>query len=220
MKTVNIFLFSSIRFWEVHPMIGNHCDLSINWIKRKVKINAISFVSTFSLLGFKNMPRQSRWKKHAQSFPPHQRSFRRKLHQAHGKKGFVILTKSFVKIWITKTFYYNNNMFSSVNKTFSCCSKMFGWLFVVPNFVAVTKPFFSVHSCVIGRPQSKDVTWDSSKSAQLCHVGGREQKVYVYCNRLKAGPLPTKCSIHCTHSVPAADNADAARTVFDKEHTV
>jgi len=37
-------------------------------------------------------------------------------------------------------------MFSSVNKTFGCCSKIFGCsyknLFVVPNFVAVTKPFF------------------------------------------------------------------------------
>ena len=39
-------------------------------------------------------------------------------------------------------------MFSSTNKTFGCCSKIFGRsnkkLFVVPNFVAVTKPFFSV----------------------------------------------------------------------------
>ena len=38
-------------------------------------------------------------------------------------------------------------MFSSVNKTFGCCSKTFGIaatkvLFVVPNFVTVTKPFF------------------------------------------------------------------------------
>jgi len=32
-----------------------------------------------------------------------------------GKKDFVILTKSFVKIGITKTFSYNNKMFSSVN---------------------------------------------------------------------------------------------------------
>jgi len=41
-------------------------------------------------------------------------------------KGFVILTKSFVKIWITKTYCYNNKMFSSVNKTFGCCGKIFG----------------------------------------------------------------------------------------------
>jgi len=36
-------------------------------------------------------------------------------------------------------------MFNSINKTFGCCSKIFGWSnkkFVVPNFVAVTKPFF------------------------------------------------------------------------------
>ena len=43
----------------------------------------------------------------------------------HGKKCFVILTKSFVKIGIAKTFCYNK-MFSSVNKTFGCCSKIFG----------------------------------------------------------------------------------------------
>jgi len=36
----------------------------------------------------------------------------------HGKKGFVILTKSFVKTGITKTFFYSNKMFSSVKKTF------------------------------------------------------------------------------------------------------
>ena len=37
-------------------------------------------------------------------------------------------------------------MFSSINKTFGRCSKIFGSSdkksFVVPNFVAVTKPFF------------------------------------------------------------------------------
>ena len=63
----------------------------------------------------------------------------------HRKKGFAILTKSLVKIGITKTFCYNNEMFSSVNKTFGCNSKIFGCsniFFVVPNFVAVTKRFF------------------------------------------------------------------------------
>ena len=40
-------------------------------------------------------------------------------------------------------------MFSSINKTFGCCCKNFGCsnkkkVFVVPNFVAVTKPFFFV----------------------------------------------------------------------------
>jgi len=50
---------------------------------------------------------------------------------------------------IAKIFCYNNKMFSSVNKTFGCCRKTFGVvatknLFAVPNFVALTKPFFSV----------------------------------------------------------------------------
>jgi len=56
-----------------------------------------------------------------------------------------MLTKLFVKIVITKTFCYNNKIFSSVNKTFDCCSEFLVAatknLFVVPNFAA-TKPFF------------------------------------------------------------------------------
>ena len=44
----------------------------------------------------------------------------------HGEKGFVIPSKSFVKIGITKIFCYSNKMFSSINKTFGCCSKIFG----------------------------------------------------------------------------------------------
>jgi len=64
----------------------------------------------------------------------------------HGIKGFVIPTKSFVKMGITKIICYNNKMFSSINKTFGLWSKIFGYsnkkIFVVPNFVAVTKPFF------------------------------------------------------------------------------
>jgi len=55
-------------------------------------------------------------------------------------------TKSFVKIGIAKIICYNNKMFSLINKTFGCYSKIFGCsnknLFVVPYFVAVTKPFF------------------------------------------------------------------------------
>jgi len=38
-------------------------------------------------------------------------------------------------------------MFSSINKTFGCCSQIFGCSnkkIVVLNFVAVSKPFFSV----------------------------------------------------------------------------
>jgi len=61
----------------------------------------------------------------------------------HSIKGFVIPKKSFfVKIGITKIYCYNNKMFSSINKTFGCSKKK--KLFVDPNFVAVTKPFFSV----------------------------------------------------------------------------
>jgi len=60
----------------------------------------------------------------------------------------AISTKSFVKIGIAKIFCYNNKMFGSINKTFGCCGKIFvaatKILFVVPNFVALTKPFFRV----------------------------------------------------------------------------
>jgi len=58
-------------------------------------------------------------------------------------------TKSFVKKGITKIFCYNNKMFSCINKTLWLLQQNF-WLqlqkkiFVVPNLVAVTKPFFSV----------------------------------------------------------------------------
>ena len=44
----------------------------------------------------------------------------------HGIKGFVIPTKSFVKLGTTKILCYNNKMFSTINKTFGCCSKIFG----------------------------------------------------------------------------------------------
>jgi len=68
------------------------------------------------------------------------------LFQIHGIKGFVIPTKSYVKIGITKIFCYNK-MFSSINKTFGCCSIIFGCsnkkdIFFVPNFVAITNLFF------------------------------------------------------------------------------
>jgi len=47
------------------------------------------------------------------------------VHLMHGIKGFVIPTKSFVKIGITKIFY-NNKIFSPINNTFGCCSEVFG----------------------------------------------------------------------------------------------
>jgi len=75
------------------------------------------------------------------------------LIKTHGKKGCVILTKSFVKIGVTNTFCYNNKMFSSVNKTFGCCSEILvaatKILSVVPNFVAVTKSFFREATSVV-----------------------------------------------------------------------
>ena len=49
----------------------------------------------------------------------------RSVNEEHGE-GFVIPTKSFVKIGITTIFCYNNKMDSSINKTFVCCSKVFG----------------------------------------------------------------------------------------------
>jgi len=52
-------------------------------------------------------------------------SKRRRSIRAWKKKGFVIPTKSFVKIGIAKNMCYNNKMFSSIKKTFGCCSKFF-----------------------------------------------------------------------------------------------
>jgi len=61
----------------------------------------------------------------------------------------VVPTKSFVNIGITKIFCYNNKMFIVLStkrlvdaaKFLVAATKN---LFAVPNFVAVTKPFFSV----------------------------------------------------------------------------
>jgi len=54
-------------------------------------------------------------------------------------QGYFIPTKSFVKIGITKIFCYNNKMFLSSKRLVAATKN----IFVVPNFVAVTKPFFS-----------------------------------------------------------------------------
>ena len=56
----------------------------------------------------------------------------------HGIKGFVIPTKSFGKIGITKLFCYNNKMFSSINNTFGCDSKIF--CCSIKNFIC--RPYF------------------------------------------------------------------------------
>jgi len=92
------------------------------------------------------------------------------IRRAHRKKGFVILTKSFVKIGITKMFFfYNNKMFSSINKTFGCCSKIFGCSkkkIVVPNFVAIAKPFFSVAKLQQGTLPEFQITYQNDKPHQ------------------------------------------------------
>ena len=63
-----------------------------------------------------------------------------------GKKGFVILTKSFVKIGIAKTFCYNKKCLVLSTKHLVAAAKFLvaaiKILSVVPKFVAVTKPFF------------------------------------------------------------------------------
>jgi len=65
----------------------------------------------------------------------------------HRIKGFVIPTKSFDKIGMAKIFCYNNKMFSSISaKRLVAAAKFLiaatKKIFVVPNFVALTKPFF------------------------------------------------------------------------------
>ena len=63
------------------------------------------------------------------------------------KKGFVILTKSFVKIGITKYFATTKWLVLSKKRLVAAAKFLVAAtkiLFVVPNFVAVTKPFFSV----------------------------------------------------------------------------
>ena len=71
------------------------------------------------------------------------------LRAPHGIKGFVIPTNLFVQIGTTKIFCYNNKIFIVLStkrlvdaaKFLVAATKK---IFVVPNFVAVTKPFFSV----------------------------------------------------------------------------
>jgi len=68
--------------------------------------------------------------------------------ELYGIKGFVIPTKSFVKIGITEIFCYNNKMLFLSTKRLVAAAKFLvaatKKLFVDPNFAAVTKPFFFV----------------------------------------------------------------------------
>jgi len=109
-----------------------------------------------------------------------------------GKKGFVKLTKSFVKIGITNTFCYNNKMFIVLStkrlvaaaKFLVAATKI---LSVIPNFVAETKPFFSVaiQICFLScAPKSSTNTSDfscrcqstCSWSAYMVHLGRNTEK--------------------------------------------
>jgi len=63
------------------------------------------------------------------------------------KKGFVIPTKSFVKIGVAKKYYFvTTKCLVVLTKRLVAAAKFLVAatknLFVVPNFVAVTKPFF------------------------------------------------------------------------------
>jgi len=75
----------------------------------------------------------------------------------HGRKGFVIPTKSFVKIGITKKVLLQKKCLVLSTKRLVAAAKFLAAatknLFVVPNFVAITKPyFFRAISCIfIGR---------------------------------------------------------------------
>jgi len=96
----------------------------------------------------------------------------------HSIKGFVIPTKSFVKIGIPKIFCYNNKMFSSINKTFGCCSKNFGCSdkknICSPQFCCRYKTIFFPVVRVIGAGQSKKRI-DCLKSA-------KKRDNYVVCS--------------------------------------
>jgi len=65
----------------------------------------------------------------------------------HGIKDFAIPTKPFVKIGITKKFVTTTKCLVLLTKRLVAAAKFLVAaiknLFVVPNFVAVTKPFFS-----------------------------------------------------------------------------
>ena len=70
------------------------------------------------------------------------------MQRSHGKKGFVIPTKSFFKIGITKYFVTTTKCLVLSTKRLVAAAKFLVEAtknsFVVPNFVAVTKSFFSV----------------------------------------------------------------------------
>ena len=91
----------------------------------------------------------------------------------HGINGFVIPTKSYVKIGIAKVLCYNNKMFSSVNKTFGCCSKIFGCSnkkksICCPYFCCRNKTIFSV--LILRRSPEKSFWWRGRCTGLLTHT--------------------------------------------------
>jgi len=72
----------------------------------------------------------------------------KKIDKTSRKKGFVTATKSFVKIGTTKNILLHQNVYFYQQNVWLLQHNF--WLkqqknsFLVPNFVAVTKPFFSV----------------------------------------------------------------------------
>ena len=94
----------------------------------------------------------------------------------HGKKGFVIPIKSFVKIGITKIFCNNNKIFGSNNETLGCCSKILGCnnkkFICCPWFCCRNKTIFSVqrrYQCLL---RSRDLVVIIQKT-----LPGRQLKI-------------------------------------------
>ena len=128
------------------------------------------------------------------------------LPRNHGIKGFVIPTKPFVKIGITKIFCYNNKMFISINKTFGCCIIIFGCSnqkFICCPWFRCRNKTISVRTCIengvqaeadfnditSGRERSLEVDrhrWPGSGSlANRAFCEGRIKKRLVY-SRVRA----------------------------------
>jgi len=173
-KCISEDFFSSVlsRLKKYHPSgnlkfnnLGIFQSLKLRNSMGKVLRISLKLIFTPNTLGWVQFRHQQRtW-----------RGWYWRVFEAHGKKGFVVPTKSFVKIGITKIFCYNNKMFSSINNTFGCCSKIFGWsnkklICCCPNFFALTKPFFPwslVQACKIVPSKESESLIFSEKSLNL-----------------------------------------------------
>jgi len=86
----------------------------------------------------------------------------------HGIKGFVIPTKSFVKIGITKIFCYTTTkcLVLSTKRLVAAAKFLVAAtknLFVVPNFVAVTKPFLINSTSSFGRVFRRSISVENKQ---------------------------------------------------------